>query len=449
MTAGIARASLRSRPVAFAGAFVALLFASTVVSGSTTLLAVTSTDGLSAAARARLEAGNIGGLAAVLLIGSVYMSIFVVASAMGTAVVQQQREFAMLRAVGARPWQIRRAVVLQAMAAAVPAAVLGSVLGAILGRFGFKGMADHGLIPPGMPFTFSWTALPAALAVALVTSAVAGVLASVRMARLRPAQAVAEATTPRPGLGVVRTVLGVLAVAGGSGLSLVAAQQTPDQAVQSAFLVLILFCAGVGLLGPRIVGPAAALASVLLRPFGQVAQAAMLNIRSQTRRYSAAVVPVVLAVAFSTTKITMRTTAEHVTGSPGSPSGVWMDYAGTALYTGFAVIAAANALAVISHERRREIALLRLMSATPGQVRRMAVWEAVLVALTSLIVGGVIAVATLVPILRGTLNTSVPYLPLPQVLSIAGAVLVLTLAAIGLPVHFALRHRPTELIKTG
>ncbi|XVQ85651.1 FtsX-like permease family protein [Microbispora siamensis] len=447
MTTGIARASLRSRPAAFAGSFVALLFASIVVSGSTMLLATTTADGLSPAARARLEAGDIGGLAAVLLIGSVYMSIFVVASAMGMAVVQQQREFAMLRAIGARPWQIRRAVVLQAVAAAVPAAVLGFALGAVLGRFGFQGMVDHGLVPPEVPFTFSWTALPAALAVAVATSAVAGILASVRMARLRPAQAVAEAATPRSGLGPVRTVLGVLAVAGGSGLSLVAARQTPDQAVQSAFLVLILFCAGVGLLGPRIVGPAAALASVLLRPFGQAAQAAMLNVRSQTRRYSAAVVPVVLAVAFGTTKIAMHTTAEHVTGSPGSPGGVWMDYAGTALYTGFAVIAAANALAVISHGRRREIALLRLTSAGPGQVRGVAAWEAVLVALTSLIVGGVVAVATLVPILRGTLHTTLPYLPVSVAVSIAGAVLVLALAAIGLPVHFALRRRPTELIK--
>lgn len=450
MTAGIARASLRSRPATFAGSFVALLFASIVVSASVMLLVSTTTNtaGLNTAARRQLDDSGMSTMAAVLLIGSIYMSIFVVASTMGTAVAQQQREFAMLRAIGARPWQIRRAVAVQAVATALPAAALGFGLGGGLGRLWFSGMVGHRLIPGAVPFTFSWLALPIVLAVTVVTSAVAGIIASSRLAALRPARAVAESVAPRRGLGPVRTVLGLLAVAGGYALSLVVAGQAPDKAVQSAFLVLILFCVGVGLLGPRIIGPAAALTSLLLWPFGPAAQAAMLNVRSQTRRFSAAVVPIVLAVAFGTTKIAMHTTAQHVTGTAGTPGGLWMDYAGTALYAGFAAIAAANTLAVISHERRRDLALLRLASATPGQLGRMAVWEAVLVALTSLIIGGAIAIATLVPILRGTLHTSTPYLPVPVAAAIAGSALVLTLVSIGLPVHAALRRRPTETLKT-
>jgi putative ABC transport system permease protein len=78
----------------------------------------------------------------------------------------------------------------------------------------------------------------------------------------------------------------------------------------------------------------------------------------------------------------------------------------------------------------------------------MAAWEAVLVALTSLIVGAAIATATLVPILRGTLRTGTPYLPLPMAACIVGSTLVLTLTSIGVPVHLALRHRPTETLKT-
>lgn len=435
MSAGIARASLRSRPAAFAGTFVALLFASTVVSASTMLLASATNN-------------DIEAIAAVMLIISVYLAIFVVASTMGTAVAQQQREFAMLRAVGARPWQIRRAVALQAVTAALPAAVFGFGLGGALGWSGFRGMIDNGLVPPSATFTFTWVALLAALAVAVLTSAVAGIIASARMAALRPARAVAESVSPRREIGFVRTAFGLLAVAGGSAALVNTAEQSPDQASQSAFLVLILFCAGIGLLGPRIIGPAAALASVLLRPFGPEAQAAMLNVRSQTRRYSAAVIPVVLGVAFTTMKITLRTTTEHVTGVAGDPSFVWVDYAGTALYTGFAAIAAANILAVISHERRRELALLRVISATPGQLRRIAAWEAVLVALTSLIVGGVVATVTVIPILRSTLHTSVPYLPFPSIAGIVGATLALTLVSIGLPVHMALRRRPTETLKT-
>ena len=173
----------------------------------------------------------------------------------------------------------------------------------------------------------------------------------------------------------------------------------------------------------------------------------MLTIHSQTRRFSAAVVPVVLAVAFGTTKIALHTTAQHVTGTAGDPAGVWMDYTGTALYTGFAAIAATNTLAVISHERRKDLALLGLASATPGQLRLMAAWKAALITLTSLLIGGAIAVATLIPILRGTLHTGVPYLPATVMTAIAGSTLALTVIAIGLPVQAALRHRPTETAK--
>lgn len=449
MTTGISRAALRSRPAVFAGTFVALLFASIVVSASTMVLVSVSADtsGLDAAARGRLADADVSGIAAVLLIGSIYMSVFVVASTMGTAVAQQQREFAMLRAIGARPWQIRRAVAVQAVCVAVPAAVIGSVLGGVPARVWFGGMVGHGLVPAAVPFTFTWLALPVALGVAVPASAAAGIIASARSAALRPARAVAESVTPRPGLGPLRTFLGTLAVAGGSLMSAVAARQEADEAAQAAFLVLILFCAGVGLLGPRIIGPAAALAALLLRPFGPAAQAGMAGVRSQPRRFAAAIVPVVLAVAFGTTKIVLRTTAQHVTGTAGTPGEVWMDYAGTALYAGFAAIAAANTLAVISHERRRDLALLRLAGATRGQLRRMAGWEAVLVALTSLIIGAVIATATLIPILRGALHTSVPYVPVPVGAAIAGSTLLLTLVSIGLPVHAALRRRPTETLQ--
>ncbi|MEI5099787.1 FtsX-like permease family protein [Streptomyces sp. PmtG] len=120
MGTGLARAALRAHRPAFIGTAVAALFAATVVSAATMVLRTTSTDGLSATARARLAENGVGDMATVLLIGSVYMSIFVVASTMGTAVVQQHRELALVRSLGARPRQVRRAVARQALAASVP-----------------------------------------------------------------------------------------------------------------------------------------------------------------------------------------------------------------------------------------------------------------------------------------------------------------------------------------
>ncbi|MET8677517.1 FtsX-like permease family protein [Streptomyces sp. NPDC004647] len=204
---------------------------------------------------------------------------------------------------------------------------------------------------------------------------------------------------------------------------------------------------GVGLLGARIIGPAAWPASAVVRPCGSSARLAMLNVRSQTRRFAAAVVPLVLVVAFGLTKIALHTTAEHRTGSSGGPGEVWLDYAGTALYASFAAIGSANTLAMISFERRREVALLRVIGTLPGQLRAMAAWEATVVSLMALLLGGAISLATLAPILQPAFGSPVPYLPWTVVAGVVGAPLTLAVLSTVLPVQSALRRRPVAALR--
>ncbi|MGP3954259.1 FtsX-like permease family protein [Streptomyces sp. 7N604] len=447
MATGLAMAALRAHRPAFVGTAVAALFAASVVSAATTMLSVTGTKGLSPEARRVITENSVDTMAAVLLIGSVYLTVFVVVSTMGTAVAQQHREFALVRAIGARPPQIRRAVVAQAVAAALPSAAAGFGLGCVVARLWFDDMAEHGLIPAGVSFRLSWAGLPVSLGVAVVTSAIAAQIASLRFSLLRPAKALREAATGRRRLGLLRAPLGVLAVAGGAVLCALLAREPSGEESAAAFLVLLLFCAGVGLLGPRIVGPAAWLASGPVRPFGSSARLAMLNVRSQTRRFSAAVVPLVLVVSFGTTKIALHTTAEHRTGSAGSAGEVWLDYVGTGLYASFAAIAAANTLAMVSFERRREVALLRVIGMLPGQLRAMAAWEAAVVALTALLLGAAIALATLAPILGAAYGNPMPYVPWNVAAGVAGGTLLLALLATGLPVQSALRERAITRIE--
>lgn len=445
---GLARAALSAHRPAFVGTAVAALFAATVVSASTMMLRTTGTDGLPAEARRRLTENSVGDTAAVLLIGSIYMSIFVVASTMGTAVVQQHRELALVRSIGARPRQVRRAVAVQALAASVPAALVGFALGGMLARVWFRGMVTHGLVPAEVPFRFSWLALPVCLGTAVVTSALAAVLASLRFSLLRPARALDEAAGRR-GPGLLRAPLGLLAVAGGVALSVLLSRQPADEAGEGAFLVLILFCVGAGLLGPWLIGPAARLVSAAVgRLGGSAARLAMLNVRSQPRRFAAAVVPLLLVVGFGLTKTAMHTTARHHTGSAGDTGEVWMDYMGTSLYAGFAAIASANTLAMISFERRRDLALLRIVGSQRRQVRAMAAWEAVVVAGTALLVGGVIAFATLAPMLSTAFGSAVPYLPWAVPSGITVGTLLLTLGATGLPVMAVLRRRAITVVGT-
>ncbi|TPQ22791.1 FtsX-like permease family protein [Streptomyces sporangiiformans] len=454
MRTGLAQAALRAHRPAFVGTAAAALFAATVVSAATSVLMATSaahTDELSAHARGQLRSSGVGDMAAVLLIGSVYMSIFVVVSTMGTAVAQQHRELAMVRSIGAKPRQVRRAVAGQALAASVPAALLGCVLGGFLARVWCAGMTAHGLLPREIEFSPSLLALPVCLGVAVVTSTLAAALSALRFSLLRPAAALSEAAAGRRRLGILRAPLGLIAVTGACVLSVLLSRasaegESADEAGQGAFVVLILFCVGVGLLGPRIVGPAARLVSALVGRFGATARLAMLNVRSQPRRFSAAVVPLVLVVGFGLTKIASRTTAEHRKGSAGSPGEVWLDYAGTALYAGFAAIAAANTLSMISFERRRDIALLRVIGAQARQVRAMAAWEAVVVAGTALLLGGATALITLAPILDAAFGSPVPYIPWTVLAGIGSGTLLLTLLATGLPVRSVVRRRAISVV---
>ncbi|MGY0022981.1 FtsX-like permease family protein [Streptomyces sp. YJ-C3] len=447
MSTALARAALTAHRPAFVGTAVAALFAAVVVSASTMVLAATGTHEIPAADRRRITANGVGDIAAVLLIGSVYMSIFVVVSTLGTAVAQQHRELALARAIGARPRQVRRAVAVQALAASVPAALIGFAAGGALARFWFGGMVAHGLVPAGVPFRFSWLALPVCLAVAGVTSTVAGLLASLRFSLLRPARALDEAAAGRRSLGPLRAPLGVLAVGGATLLSALLARQPAEDANAGAFLVLILFCVGVGLLGPRLVGPAAWLVSALIGRIGPSARLAMLNVRSQPRRFSAAVVPLVLVVGFGVTKIAQHTTAEHVTGSAGSTGEVWLDYMGTALYAGFAAIASANTLAMISLERRRDVALLRVVGSQRRQIRAMAFWEALVVAGTALLLGSLIALATLAPILDSAFGSPLPYVPWPLGVAVVLATVALTAMSTGAPVRRGMRGPAITVVR--
>jgi putative ABC transport system permease protein len=97
---------------------------------------------------------------------------------------------------------------------------------------------------------------------------------------------------------------------------------------------------------------------------------------------------------------------------------------------------------MISFERRREVALLRVIGTLPGQLRAMAAWGATVVSLTALLLGGAISLATLAPILQPAFGSPVPYLPWTVVAGVVGGTLTLAVLSTVLPVQSALRRRP-------
>jgi putative ABC transport system permease protein len=115
----------------------------------------------------------------------------------------------------------------------------------------------------------------------------------------------------------------------------------------------------------------------------------------------------------------------------------------------FTSIAVVNTLAMIALQRGRELALLRLVGGTPGQVRSMARWEAALIITIGLGVGLAIAATALLPLSNALTGSLQPYVPPAQLAAILGGSAVLALLALALPTRRALRSRPVEAISVG
>ncbi|MDG4864232.1 ABC transporter permease, partial [Streptomyces sp. T-3] len=178
-TTGLAQASVRARPTALLGAFTAMVFSATVVAAS---VMIAGSAAVAPAGAKRTELTDIGTTFALI---TVYLSIFVVGQTMSLAVAQRDRENALLRAIGAGPWQLRRAVATEALCTAVAALPVGYVLGMGLARVWWDGMAGQGMVPDGVHLTFGTGPAWAAAGVLVLSSQLGGLLAARRAARAR------------------------------------------------------------------------------------------------------------------------------------------------------------------------------------------------------------------------------------------------------------------------
>ncbi|MFJ5804404.1 ABC transporter permease [Streptomyces decoyicus] len=248
--------------------------------------------------------GAMGGL-------SIYVSIFVVANTMSLSISQRRRETALLRGIGARPGHIRRMAAAEATLVAVLAVAAGSAPGHLLARLVFDAMDARHLLPPGTELTFSWLPVAAAALTGLLAAVPGSLIASHRAARSRPAEALSESALPRRGIGPLRLLLGLAALAGGAVVAVQVLALGGATANKAAPFVLLLFLVSVSLLGPLLARAATEVLGVPMRLFGATGELATLNGRARARRLSSAIVPVALVVAFGVTKIGQQTTLTH------------------------------------------------------------------------------------------------------------------------------------------
>ncbi|MEV7600417.1 FtsX-like permease family protein [Kitasatospora sp. NPDC089797] len=561
-------------------------------------------------------------------------AVFVVLSTVALATGQRAREFALLRAIGATPRQVRRTIATEAVLVAPLAAALGILPGLALAHWWFDALVSRGAVPAGIRLDVGPLPMLAAVLTCTLSALTAGFLAARRPSKLRPGQALSQAAVEPGGPGPVRTVIGLVFVAGGVTTTALSTSLDGMKAAASAQGTVMCFMIAVALLGPRLARLAAAVLGPVLRTGGAPGSLAADHTRANARRLASAITPIVLVTAFCGTLLFIQSTLSHVGGEnvrsgviaehvllpadrgpsgAGLPAGTaeraagvpgvdgavgvlhtsvlftsnqsigsatalgvdgdpanlprvldlgvrqgsladlgrttdtvalaasladaldvqvgdrvplwlgdgtsvrptvvatyerglglgrallpraavaahvtagydgevlvadrpgadraavaaqlrgavggvtvtdraayiaradlmaevnaWANHAMAAVLGGFAAITAVNTLVMTVFDRRREVALLRLAGTTRRQVRSMMRWEALLVAATGLVLGGVICWLTLVPVARGIADTS-PYVPPGLAVPLAAGAVLLCLGATGLPTRVLLR----------
>ena len=127
----------------------------------------------------------------------------------------------------------------------------------------------------------------------------------------------------------------------------------------------------------------------------------------------------------------------------------WTLHALVSVLLVYVSIAAANNLVTAAISRRRELAALRSVGTTRGQILRMICIELTVLLMASVLIGGAIAVATLIPLVKGTTGSSDLYIPRSGLMTGTILVVLLGLGATLLPVYGLMRIQPGVALDVG
>ncbi|MFE0516389.1 ABC transporter permease [Streptomyces sp. NPDC058964] len=257
-----------------------------------------------AAARTRLVSmgGAMGGT-------SLLVAVLVVIGTFTLSVQQRHRELALLRAIAATSGQIRKLLGREALVVGAAAGTVGALLGLPLGGWLHARFVALGAIPATLQHTVSVFPPLAAIAATLLGAWAAARVASRRVARIRPAEALAEARTERARIPWGRLAAGLLLLAGGAVLVVVLTSlRTEPASTPVTFLAVVVLSASVALLGPLLVKAAALLLAGPLRLTGHGGRLATANLRGNAVRMASVVTPLTLLIGMTCTVLFVQST---------------------------------------------------------------------------------------------------------------------------------------------
>ncbi|MEU0312406.1 FtsX-like permease family protein [Nocardioides sp. NPDC006273] len=426
--------SLRHRGIAMTATFFAILLGAVVMGSFTPLIQVALAPGTPT-----VEQETLLILGGVVEAWGAVIALFSVVSTVGITVRQREVEIGLLRTMGAEPRQVRSLVRAETLVVALVAAVLGALVADRTSRWLLDLLQSGGVVGEQVSHSGGWVALIATVVLLLLVSAAAAGLAGSRSSRGPATVVLAEARTGTGRIAWWRWVVALLAAVHTTtmiALTLAAGKDAADpyDAMATTGSLGLVVAVGLAALAPMLLRAG----SWLLRPLltGASGHLAAYNTSRRSHLLAGVLAPVMVLSA-AAVSILMLVGMNERTLPTGLPPGITEGHESinllnnvvAAMICAFAGIMVINAFAAVLADRRPELHTLRLLGATPGQVRGSVLTEACIVAAVGTFAGLLAAQATIVPFayVRGEGLVPDAQLWLPPLL-IAGAV-ALTLAS--------------------
>lgn len=232
-----------------------------------------------------------------------FMAVAVVGSALITSVRRRADQFALLRAVGATPRQVRFLCQAEALLISLLAVVAGGVVGALLAWGLIEVFRALGVVSPVLTVSYGPMPLLVSAAAVLAAAQVAAWFTARSALRIRPGEALAgrEAAPVGRRRAIISNTLGVIAVLSAGGLQASGMAGAVPEALEASYgmIASLLVIVGVGFLGAAAIRLVALAARrpVALSPVGGYIAAA--NVRLHYRRYAGVSAPLAVGLAIA------------------------------------------------------------------------------------------------------------------------------------------------------
>ena len=378
----VALRNLRHRPGGFVATFLSAFLGAALIMAFASLLD-TASGAYATSNESLVTTASVGGGWCLVIVA------FAVTSTLTLAVRQRDHQFALLRSVGATGPQLRRMIVGEAVAVALPASAVAVPVGWALGRVLVDLLQNTGQVASTIDPVFGPIALGAGFGVTLAGS----LAAAVATARRTAAQG---RRRQRPLLRRIGAGLFLLTGANCAVLTATLMDGKGIDAMQTAGQAGIWAAIGLALLAPELLRLVTAVLSPVVRLFGAPGELALSG-----PRLSSAVMPVLLFTGIATGTVYMQGIEDRAAAGQIQPAFAQdiqtLNYVVVGMVTVFVAIMLVNTLIAATTHRRREFAQQRLAGATRGQVTGMVALEGVLITVTGVLGGLVASLFTVLP----------------------------------------------------